>query len=156
MFRFGLLIALAVLLADQASKWVILKLVMDPPRVIEVTGFFNLVLVGNRGVSFGMFSTDASWSQPLLGAFAALVGVGLAVWLWRESTRFMAVALGLVIGGAIGNAIDRFVHGAVVDFLDFHAFGWHWPAFNVADSGISVGVVLIVIDGLFAAKSKTK
>ena len=156
MFRFGILVAVAVLLLDQLTKWVILEHVMDPPRVVEVTGFFNLVLVGNRGVSFGMFSSDSAWSQPLLAGFALCVAVGLAVWLRRERSRFVALALGLVIGGAIGNAIDRFAHGAVVDFLDVHALGWHWPAFNVADSGISVGVVLIVLDGLFAAGSKTK
>lgn len=156
MFRFGILVALAALLLDQLTKWVILTQVMAPPRVIEVTGFFNLVLVGNRGVSFGMLSNGTSWSQPLLALFALGVAVALGVWLWRGTSRFMSLALGLVIGGAVGNAVDRVVHGAVVDFLDFHAFGYHWPAFNVADSGITVGVVLIVLDGLFAGKSKTK
>lgn len=156
MFRFGLILAVAVLLLDQLTKWVILSQVMTPPRIIDITSFFNLVLVANRGVSFGLLSSDSAWTQPLLATFAFIVCIVLSVWLWRAPPRLLATALGLIIGGAAGNAIDRLLHGAVVDFLDFHAMGYHFPAFNVADSAISVGVVLIVLDSLFAGKSDTK
>lgn len=156
MIRLGLGLAALVAILDQLSKWLILTQVMSPPRVVEVTGFFNLVLVGNRGVSFGLFSNDLPWAQPVMAALAFGISIVLIIWLWRAETRFLAAAIGLVMGGAVGNAIDRLVHGAVIDFLDFHAMGYHWPAFNVADSAICVGVFLILLDGLFAGKSKTK
>lgn len=156
MIRLGLSLAALVAILDQSSKWLILTQVMSPPRVIEVTGFFNLVLVGNRGISFGLFSNDSPWAQPVLAALAFGISIVLLIWLRRAETRFLAAAIGLVLGGAIGNAIDRLVHGAVVDFLDFHAMGYHWPAFNVADAAICVGVILILLDGLFAGQSKTK
>jgi signal peptidase II len=156
MIRLGLGLAALTVVLDQLSKWLILTQVMSPPRVVEVTGFFNLVLVGNRGVSFGLFSNDLPWAQPVMAALAFGISIVLIIWLWRAETRFLAAAIGLVMGGAVGNAIDRLVHGAVIDFLDFHAMGYHWPAFNVADSAICVGVFLILLDGLFAGKSKTK
>ena len=150
----SLFLATAVLLLDQLSKWVIMTLVMQPPRVIEVTGFFNLVLTYNTGVSFGLFQGGAAWQPYVLVALNIIVAAGLLVWLRREQAKTGAVgllpwAVGLVVGGALGNAIDRLHLPGVVDFLDFHLAGWHWPAFNVADSGIVVGVVLIVADGLF-------
>ena len=147
MFRLGLAVAAAVLVLDQVTKWVILDLVMDPPRVIEVTGFFNLVMVWNRGVSFGLLSNDSALGPWLLSAAALAISTGLAIWLYRATNGLLAVALGLVIGGAIGNVIDRVRFGAVADFLDFHVGGYHWPAFNVADSAIVVGVALILLDG---------
>ena len=144
-----LFIATAVLLLDQLSKWVILNLVM-PPRVgIEVTGFFNLVLVHNRGVSFGMFQSDASWQPYFLIAVNLGVALALLIWLRQQAVGLLPYAVGLVVGGALGNAIDRLYQPGVVDFLDFHLAGWHWPAFNVADSAIVCGVALIVVDGLF-------
>lgn len=156
MLRFGLCWAICVLALDQLSKWYLLNVVMAPPRFIEVTGFFNLVLVGNRGVSFGLFSSDAAWVQPAFATFAVLVAVGLSVWLFRAENRLLAFALGLVIGGAVGNAADRIWHGAVIDFLDFHVAGYHWPAFNIADSAITTGVVLALIEGLFVARKESK
>ena len=156
MLRLGLGCAAIVILLDQLSKWVILTEIMNPPRILEITGFFNLVLVGNRGVSFGMFSSDTPWIQPAFAGFAAVIAVFLGFWLRRAENRLLAVSLGLVIGGAIGNAIDRLWHGAVIDFLDFHAAGYHWPAFNIADSAITIGVILIVAEGLFAGRKQTK
>ncbi len=156
MLRLGLVCAAILTVLDQLSKWVILTEIMNPPRILEITGFFNLVLVGNRGVSFGMFSSDTPWIQPAFAGFAAVIAVFLGFWLRRAENRLLAVSLGLVIGGAIGNAIDRLWHGAVIDFLDFHAAGYHWPAFNIADSAITVGVIFIVIDGLFAGRKQTK
>jgi signal peptidase II len=147
-FRAGGLVALLVVALDQLTKWWILAIVMDPPQRIEVTGFFNLVLVMNRGVSFGMFGGAPDWVPPALIAFAILLAVGLSIWMWRADSLLLGAALGMVVGGAIGNVIDRIRFGAVVDFLDFHAAGYHWPAFNVADSAITVGVVMLILDSL--------
>lgn len=144
----GIAIALAVLILDQASKWWILAVVMQPPQAIEVTPFFNLVMAWNRGVSFGLFTHEAEIMPYVLTAVALAIVGFLLVWLWRSDRAFTAASLGLVIGGALGNVVDRFRFGAVADFLDFHVAGYHWPAFNVADSGITIGVALIVLDGL--------
>jgi len=152
MLRLGLLVAVPIVLLDQLSKWWVLADLMSPPRAIELTGFFNLVLVWNRGVSFGMFNAHSSWGPIVLAGLALAISVGLVVWLRRVESRLLAAAIGLVLGGAIGNVIDRGRFGAVVDFLDFHAFGYHWPAFNVADSAITVGVALLLYDSLFLTR----
>jgi signal peptidase II len=151
--RCGLTVALAILLVDQASKAIVLALLAEP---IRVTGFFNLVLVWNRGVSFGMLGGLGASAPWLLIGLALAVAVALTIWLWREARVLTGLALGLVIGGALGNAIDRVRFGAVVDFLDFHLSGYHWPAFNVADSAIVVGAGLLVLDGLRAGRPATK
>lgn len=146
--RLGLVSALVVLVLDQLSKWWILAVVMQPPRVIEITPFFNLVLGWNTGISFGLFGGEGAlntWVLPLV-AFAVVALV--TYWLLRAQTPAIGLSLGLIIGGAIGNIIDRLRLGAVVDFLDFHAFGFHWPAFNVADSGITVGAALMIVSSL--------
>ncbi len=156
MLPFGLGCAAIVIAVDQLSKWLILTEVMNPPRVIEITGFLNLVLVSNKGVSFGLFSSDAVWAQPALASFAALVSILLVFWMRQAQHCFSAIFLGLVVGGALGNAIDRLLHEAVVDFLDFHVAGYHWPVFNIADSAITVGVIFIIAEGLFADRKKTK
>ena len=145
----GLGIAAVVLVLDQITKWVILEMVMQPPRTIEVTGFFNLVMVWNRGVSFGLFANEAEATRWVLIAVALAITAALVVWLRRADRGLLVVAIGLVIGGAVGNVIDRLQYGAVADFLDFHLLGYHWPAFNIADSAISIGVVLILIESLF-------
>ncbi len=150
----GLLTALLVLAADQWSKWYMM-VVMDLPNrpPIEVTSFFNLVTVWNQGVSFGMF---ASHNQPLiLTGVASIVTLILLVWLGRNESRFVALSLGLVIGGAIGNIVDRVKYGKVFDFLDFHLMGFHWPAFNIADSGVVIGVVLLCIHSMFLERQNT-
>ena len=134
-----------MLVADQLTKHLVLTRLDGP---IEVTGFFNLVLVWNPGISFGMLGRLGAWGPWLLIGFAVAIAVALAFWLLRESRPLTRLALGLVLGGAIGNAIDRLRFGAVVDFLDFHALGYHWPAFNVSDSSIVVGAGLLVLEGL--------
>jgi signal peptidase II len=145
--RIGLLVALAVLALDQASKALALALLGGRPPV-EVTGFFNLVLVWNPGVSFGMLQGLGETGPWLLTGFAVAVCVALLFWLARERRGLTRLALGLVLGGAIGNIVDRLRFGAVIDFLDFHAMGYHWPAFNVSDSAIVVGAALLLFDGL--------
>jgi signal peptidase II len=156
LFTLGLALALAVIVLDQLTKWYILAVVMAPPRVIEVTPFFNLVLTWNRGVSFGMFGGEDGAGAWLLSLVAIAIVVGLGVWLRRADRPSLAVALGLVIGGALGNVIDRVRLGAVADFLDFHVAGYHWPAFNLADSAITVGVVALVVPTLFGGRKLPK
>lgn len=145
----GLVISALVIVLDQVSKWWILESVMRPPRLIEITSFFNIVLVWNPGISFGMFRADSAEGRWALTALALAITVGLLVWMVRNTRLSVAVAIGLIVGGALGNVIDRIRFGAVVDFLDFHVSGWHWPAFNVADSAITVGAVLLIVDALF-------
>ena len=151
---FGL--ALLVILADQSVKSWIAELILDPPRRIDITGFFSLTPVWNRGVSFGLFATDAKFGAIVLSVVALAVSLGLTIWLLRLNRTLPRVALGLVIGGALGNVIDRLTIGAVFDFLDFHVAGWHWPAFNVADAAICIGVGLLLLDGLSGADDSHK
>lgn len=142
----GGLLALLVILADQVTKqWALATLFQDG-RPVEVTPFFNLVAVWNRGVSFGLLASNDPMTPYYLSAFAILVVIGLGVWLARATTPLLRISLALVIGGAIGNVIDRLLYGAVVDFIDWHVAGYHWPAFNLADSAISVGVVFLLFD----------
>ncbi|MDR3518366.1 MAG: signal peptidase II [Azospirillaceae bacterium] len=148
-FALGLGIAALVVALDQLSKWALLTYVMAPPHTVAVTSFFNLVLAWNRGISFSLMPDGGGLGPYLLSGLALVIAAGLLVWLRGIERVFLAAAIGLVLGGAVGNVIDRLRFGAVTDFLDFHLFGWHWYAFNVADSGISVGVALILIDGLF-------
>ena len=162
MLRYGLGIAALSVVLDQLSKWGMLSGLFGLPfwapdqkfawaPGVEVTSFFNLVTVWNRGVSFGLFSNDSQMGPWLLSAMALAISIALVIWLRKAETRWLATALGLVIGGAIGNVIDRMRLGAVYDFLDFHAFGYHWPAFNVADMTIFIGVGLLLLDGIFAS-----
>ena len=148
MIRLGLPVAAVIIAFDQITKfWIVLD-IMVPPRIIEVSSFFNIVMVWNRGASFGLFSSNSLWTPVFLGTVAVVISIVLAVWMYKAQSRWLGISLGLVIGGALGNAIDRVNYGAVADFLDFHAVGYHWPAFNVADIAIFVGVVMLLFDGL--------
>ena len=148
------LIILITLGLDQLSKWYVLTDLMNPPIPIDVTNFFQLVLVWNKGVSFGMFgSADLTW---VLAIVAIVVTIILSGWLFQAKTLFLSSAIALVVGGAIGNIIDRIRFGAVIDFLYFHIGEYYWPAFNVADAAICVGVGLILIDGLLLSKEQPK
>jgi signal peptidase II len=149
----GLCIAAVVVILDQLSKAVVLAFLAgdgldDGTRVAP---FFNLVLTFNRGVSFGLFNTAGSGGGPdalIFSLVAAAIVCGLVWWLSRAATPLLAVAIGLIVGGAVGNVVDRIRLGAVVDFVDFHLGSWHWPAFNLADSAICVGVAAMLLDGL--------
>ncbi len=156
MWPLGLSLAVLVAALDQLTKWLILAVVMQPPRTIPVTPFFNLVLAWNRGISFSLFDNDSPAGPFLLAGFAGLIVLGLAWWLVRVDRPWPAVGIGLVMGGAVGNIIDRLRFGAVTDFLDFHLAGWHWPAFNLADTAITIGVALLVLDGLFDRPERAK
>jgi len=147
--RLGLGLGALILVLDQATKWWILEIVRLPEvGRIEVLPFMNLTMVWNRGITFGLLAGDAWWHAWALVAIALAVAVALTVWLARAPDRWTSAALGLVLGGAIGNVIDRIRFGAVVDFIDLHAFGWHWYVFNVADSAIVIGVGLLLAHAL--------
>ncbi len=155
MLKIGLLAAVTIVVSDQLTKWLIRDLVLDSVWRIKVTDFFNTVEVWNRGVSFGFFANDSPWTPHLLSALAIAITAILVFWLRKAETRFVAIAIGIVIGGAVGNVIDRIIWGHVFDFLDFHIAGYHWPAFNVADSAISIGVILILLDGFIAKRQES-
>lgn len=154
MLRLGIPVALATFLLDQLSKWYVwsvLGIASRPrPRVLP---FLDLVLVWNPGISFGMLQSDSSLAAILLTLFALVVSLGLLVWMKRTRSALLGVGLGLAVGGAFGNAIDRIRWGQVLDFLYVH-FGWFswWPVFNIADAAIVVGFFLIVLDGLLVRR----
>lgn len=141
-------LAALIVVADQLTKWAILANFAYGER-LQITGFLNLVLVYNKGAAFSMFADASGWQTPLLIVFA-LVAAGIVGTLIVKNPhkRLLCLGLALILAGAIGNLIDRLRYGHVVDFLDFHAMGWHWPAFNVADSAITIGAVLLILEGL--------
>lgn len=144
----GLALAAATVALDRVTKVWALDALFEPPTRIVLGDFLNLVPVWNRGVSFGLLSNESVWGPWLLGGFAVAVAVALVVWLLRAEGRVLGAGLGLVIGGAVGNAIDRALYGAVVDFIDAHWGDLHWPAFNIADAAITLGVVCLLLDAL--------
>jgi signal peptidase II len=146
----GLAAAAVVVALDQASKALVLACFSgDAPGERQVmTSFFNLALTYNRGISFGMFNSGAGVNAIIFSFAAAAIIAVLLYWLTRATNPLLAIAIGLVIGGAVGNVIDRLRLGAVVDFLDFHLGALHWPAFNVADSAICIGVAAMLLDGM--------
>ncbi len=149
--------AIIALAADQASKWALLEVVglRADPRPIHILPVFDLVLWWNQGTSFSMFRTGASWG-PYAFSIAALAIVALLVlWVSRIASPLLAAAVGAVIGGALGNVVDRLRFGAVADFFYAHIGDYGWPAFNVADSLIVVGVGVLVFDGMFLSRKTT-
>jgi signal peptidase II len=151
----GLATAILVLVADQASKWWILH-GLDLERVgqIVLLPVLNLTMVWNRGVTFGLLTGDSATAHLALALFALAVVVVLAVWLARTTRLAIAVPVGAIAGGAIGNVADRLHYGAVVDFIQAHAFGYSWYVFNLADVAIVCGVAALVIDNLLPGRSE--
>jgi signal peptidase II len=149
---FGLVIALVVIVLDQVSKTWIVGFFSDRggEPVSVITPFFNFVLTGNRGMSFGLFNNNATMNTAVFTVLATVIVIALLVWLRRATSPMIRLAIGMIIGGAIGNVIDRLMRGAVVDFLDFHLGNWHWYAFNIADAAICLGVIALLLDGLLA------
>lgn len=143
------LAAAGVIAVDRLTKWAALAW-LRPGDALELTGFFNLVLVFNRGAAFSFLASAPGWQTPFF-VTVALVASAIVSWmLWRDpARRLLCAGLALILGGALGNLWDRLAYGHVVDFLDFHAAGWHWPAFNVADSAISVGAAILIADSFF-------
>lgn len=140
---FGIFTALVALIADQVSKFVVdTKLVIDEP--VEICDYFNLIKVWNTGISFSMFNDYGNIGKIALITFALAVVVFLLHWMYKEENRWKVFGLGLIIGGALGNVVDRIRAGAVLDFLDFHYKSMHWPAFNLADTFICIGAFLLI------------
>ncbi len=151
----GLGVALATCVIDQAHKWWMLLVygIADKGRV-PVLPFLDLVFVKNIGISYGMLSQDSAFGQRLLAAFAVLTSFALSVWLARgANNRLMAVSLGLIIGGAVGNAIDRILIGGVADFFSLHAFGFYWYVFNIADVAIVAGVAGLLYESFVSSRN---
>ncbi len=139
-------IAAAVVAADRVIKLIVLQAIA-PGEVLAVTGFFNLVLVFNKGAAFSLLAAAPGWQTPLFAAIAIAAAAFIAFLLVRHpGQRLFCAGLALILGGALGNLWDRLEWGQVVDFLDFHAAGWHWPAFNLADSAITVGAGLLILE----------
>jgi signal peptidase II len=151
--RAGIAAALVALVLDQASKlWLLHVFELGRRGAVQVTPFFDLVLAWNVGISFGWFQNDSWIAQAILTAVKAAAVIALAVWMAWSRTMLASIALGLIIGGAIGNAIDRFAYGAVVDFALFHVEiagkTFNWYVFNVADVAIVAGVAALLYDSL--------
>jgi signal peptidase II len=139
-------LSLLVVVLDQATKWLAVGM-LDPFRPVPLVPLLNFTLVYNEGAAFSFLSNAGGWQRWFFAVFALAMTVVLVVWLLRlkPHERITALALALVAGGAVGNLIDRVLTGRVVDFIDFYVGDWHWPAFNVADSAITVGVVLLLL-----------
>lgn len=149
-------LAALVVAADQASKLAVSSS-LRPGEFREITGFFNLVLAYNRGAAFSFLSDAGGWQRPLFIAVAAVAVAVITTLLAKHAEeRLFCAGLALILGGALGNVCDRVVLGHVVDFLDFHALGWHFWAFNLADSAISVGAGLLILDGVRPSRRPRK
>ena len=171
----GFALILDIIILDQLSKWLVMEYILRPDMIdkgrsldlfswfrmseqlpftrIEVLPFFNWVMVWNEGISFGMFQNGGTMFLIIATTIVSLL---FAIWLSRTTGWLQSISLGMVIGGAMGNVIDRLHFGAVVDFLNFHVMGWHYPAFNVADSAITIGIALLVFDGVFLESKRNK
>ena len=153
--RFGVIAAVVACALDQASKLYLLFVYDLPNRApLRLGPLFDFVLTRNRGISYGLFQTQGPLGQWLLLGFKVAAVIALAVWLTRARDRLTALSLGLIIGGAIGNAIDRIAYGAVADFFSLHAFGYQWYVFNIADMAIVAGVVGLLYDSLVRGHKK--
>lgn len=148
----GLAAAAIALLADQGSKILMLYALgfvnMAPGESVEVLPFFNLVMVWNPGVSYGLFPAHGPWGTAFLAIFSLAAVGGLGYWLWNATRPALSVGLGLVIGGALGNLVDRLIYGKVADFFHFYAFHYDWYVFNLADCAITFGVAALLYDAL--------
>ena len=152
--RLGLAVFLTTLVLDQAHKWWMLEVFRIEERGrVAVTPFLDLVFVKNIGISYSLFDQESFTGQLMLAAFGLAAAFALWIWLARGATgRLLAVSLGLIMGGAIGNAIDRVVLGGVADFFSLHAFGFYWYVFNIADVAIVAGVIGLLYDSVLASR----
>jgi signal peptidase II len=155
--RAGLILAAITIVADQASKWLLQDMLLKQGTIEVIPGLFNLVMVWNKGISFGMLGRTGGGLPPwALSAIAVVICIALFFWLRAARSRWTAWAIGLVIGGAIGNVVDRARWGAVFDFADFYIGRWHWPAFNVADAAIVIGVLMLLGESLMPGAAKER
>jgi signal peptidase II len=146
--RLGAGLALATVALDQASKlWLLFVYDLPLREPVTLAPVLDLMVVWNRGISYGLFQQDSGLGRWALVVLSLVAAFGLCLWMARTPSRFLAAALALVAGGAIGNAIDRIAYGAVFDFIHFHVGSWSWYVFNVADAAIVAGVVGLLYDG---------
>jgi len=151
----GLGVAGLTLIADQADKaWMLYVYDIGAKGTVRLAPFFDLILVWNQGVSYGLFPQESGLGRWVLILFALTSALALLVWLARITSPLAAVCVGLIIGGAVGNAIDRILYGAVADFFSFHAFGFEWYVFNVADTAIVAGVIGLLYESVFGGHKK--
>lgn len=150
----GLVIALAVVLCDQLSKFYVLNYFLSANSYVSFGDYFSVVRAWNTGVSFSMLNNYGKAGVWLLSAIAIVIVLMLYHWLKKEDNRLTQIALGMIIGGALGNVIDRLRFGAVFDFLDFHIADNHWPAFNLADSFICIGAIIIIAQAVVVKLKK--
>ena len=145
--RLGLLVAIATFLTDQLTKWWVLNVLhLNEREPIQITPFMDFAMAWNKGVSYSLLTSNSQ--APLIG-LSLVLSAALVIWLAKAKTRLSGLAFGLIIGGALGNALDRVIHGAVADFVLLHWGTWTWYVFNVADVGIVFGVGLLIYDNLF-------
>jgi signal peptidase II len=152
---YAALIALFIIALDQASKAWILYDLMNSPTIIKILPFLDFILAWNKGIGFGFLKAHSYWQTFGLIALASGISIGLSIWIWRTTDKLLLIGLSMIIGGAIGNIIDRLrFDGAVVDFIYVHVYilGYHFPAFNVADSAITVGVCLLILESYVRKK----
>lgn len=149
-------LSLLALVLDQASK-LLIDGTMQLYQSIPLLPSFNLTYVHNTGAAFSFLSTAGGWQRWLFAGLALVISIGITVWLTRlqKHETVLAAALSLVLGGAIGNLIDRLIYGYVIDFLDVYYGAWHWPAFNIADAAITLGVMLMLAESFGLGRSKT-
>lgn len=178
-FLFGFFLILLIFGLDQYTKWMVMETMLrkgtEVPEFLDwlmtrrplplfldqretyntvvLTPFLNFVMVWNTGISFGLFNSESQAMPLILTGVSLLVSMLMLIWMALTPRRMVLVALALVIGGAVGNALDRIRFGAVVDFVDVHAADLHWPAFNLADSAIVLGAILMIIDVMFVPQS---
>jgi signal peptidase II len=148
----GLIAAAVSLVADQGSKLFLLYgahfVHMLPGSSVPVLPFFNLVMVWNPGISYGLFPASSAYGTAVLVGISIVAVAGLTWWLWGSTSRVLTAGFGLIIGGALGNLIDRLIYGKVADFFHFYGFGYDWYVFNVADIAITFGAIAILYDVL--------
>jgi signal peptidase II len=155
-FTAGILAAVATLAADQLSKTLVLRLLdWKVGEPLALAPFLDFVLTLNRGISYGLFPQDSDAGRWFLILLKIAVAVVFLVWMAQTTNRLVALGLGLLIGGALGNAIDRVLYGAVIDFVSLHAYGWYWYVFNLADTAVVAGVIALLYDALFADATKS-
>jgi len=144
-----------ILFLDQGTK-ILAEYYLELYRQVEILPFMNLTLMQNEGAAFSFLADAGGWQRWFFVVLTVVITVFLLRWLrsLSEDERWLAIAIALIIGGAIGNLIDRVQYGYVIDFLDFHALGWHWPAFNIADSAIFIGATIVVWDAIFGSDGK--
>jgi signal peptidase II len=155
--RIGLTIALVTLALDQASKlWFLFGYDLRVHQPLVLAPFLEFIVVWNRGISYGLFQQESDLGRWILILLSLAASIWLTLWLWRTHQRFLAASLGLIVGGAVGNAIDRIAYGAVFDFVHIHVGTFSWYVFNVADAGIVAGVIGLLYDSLVLEGRRTR